>query len=83
MPGHASGQPAGVKMYNIIGTGCSTDSSDGDGIVTAENAKSDNAKIDYVNGTCSGLFGGTLHTDILNIDLYSQTYRIVKGILNE
>ncbi|HLC62337.1 MAG TPA: alpha/beta fold hydrolase [Candidatus Nanoarchaeia archaeon] len=78
-----SSQPAGVKMYNIIGTGCSTDSSDGDGIVTAENAKSDNAKIDYVNGTCSGLFGGTLHTDILNIDLYSQTYRIVKGILNE
>ncbi|MEK6891637.1 MAG: alpha/beta fold hydrolase [Nanoarchaeota archaeon] len=78
-----SNQPGGVKMYDIIGTGCSTDSSDGDGIVTAENAKLDNARINHINGTCGGVFGGTLHTDILNIDLYPETYRIVKGILNE
>ena len=78
-----SNRPGGVKMYDIIGTGCSTDSADGDGIVTAENAKLDNARIDYINGTCGGLFGGVLHTDLLNIELYPKTYRIVKGILNE
>ena len=78
-----SNQPGAEKIYDIIGTGCSTDSTDGDGVVTAENAKLDNARIDYIDGTCSGVFGGVLHTDILNIDLYPETYRIVKGILNE
>ena len=76
-------QPGGVKMHDIIGTGCSTDSTDGDGVVKAENAKLEDSRTYYVNGTCNGLFGGVLHTDILNIDLYPETYRIVKMVLNE
>ena len=78
-----SKQPSGVKMYDIIGTGCNTDSGNGDGVVTAENAKLDNTIIFYINGTCNGVFGGTLHTDLLNLNLYPETYRIVKEIMNE
>ena len=76
-------QPANVKLYAIIGQGCQMKLGNGDGIVLAENAKLRGARLYFVNGTCGGLFGGTLHTEILNIEQYPETYRIVKGILRE
>ena len=74
-------QPAKVKLYAIIGQGCKMKLSYGDGIVLSENAKLENAKLYYVNGTCTGLFGGTFHTEILNIEKYPETYSIITEIL--
>ena len=76
-------QPTKVKLYAIIGQGCQMKSGDGDGVVLSENAKLDNAKLHYVNGTCGGFFGDTLHTEILNINKYPATYNLVKEILKE
>ena len=76
-------QPSKVKIYAVIGQGCDMQSGDSDGIVSAENAKLENAKLFYVNGTCGGLFGEKLHTEILDINKYPETYRIVKKILKE
>ncbi|MBI2653074.1 alpha/beta hydrolase [Candidatus Woesearchaeota archaeon] len=76
-------QPSEVKLYAIIGQGCQMKLGDGDGIVLSENAKLENAKLYPVNGTCGGLFGGTLHTEILDIEKYPKTYNIVTNILRE
>ncbi|MBS3113610.1 alpha/beta fold hydrolase [Candidatus Woesearchaeota archaeon] len=76
-------QPAKVKLYAIIGQGCQMKFGNGDGIVLTENAKLKDASLYFVNGTCGGLFGGSLHTEILNIEQYPETYSIIKGILRE
>ncbi len=76
-----SQQPTKVKQHMIIGQGCSTNGKDGDGVVFVENAKLENASLYYVNGTCKGLFGNVLHTEILNIEEYPETYLTVKRIL--
>ena len=76
-----SDQPADAKMFSIIGQGCKTDGKDGDGVVTTESAKMENAKLFYVNGTCEGYFGSILHTDLLDIGQYPQVYKDVFGIL--
>ena len=78
-----SAQPTNVKIFSIIGQGCTTDSKDGDGVVTTESARLDNAKLFYVNGTCEGLFGGILHTELLDIGKYPQTYEDISEILKE
>ncbi len=76
-------QPAGIKLYAIIGQGCQTKLGNGDGIVLTENAKLKDAKLYFINGTCGGLFGGNLHTEILDIEKYPETYNILTGILKE
>ncbi|MBI4452797.1 alpha/beta hydrolase [Candidatus Woesearchaeota archaeon] len=76
-------QPSSAKIYAIIGQGCPMDSNDGDGIVLSENAKTENTKLLYVKGSCGGLFRKYLHTEILNIDAYPETYNIVKEALRE
>lgn len=78
-----SEQPKNVQMYNIIGEGCKMKSGNGDGVVTVQSAELANAKQFFINGTCNGIFGGTLHTELLNIDEYPQTYSIVKRILTD
>ena len=75
-------QPNKIKLYSIIGQGCQMKLGNGDGIVLTGNAKLENAELFYVNGTCGGLFGGNLHTEILNIEKYPETYRIVTEVLN-
>lgn len=76
-------QPAVARLYNVIGTGCAMDNGDGDGVVYAEDAKLDNSKSYFVKGTCSGYFGEKLHTSMLNVEKYPETYRIVADILKE
>lgn len=79
-----SKQPSKARLYTIIGQGCRMKLGDGDGIVLAENAKLGNAQQYFINGTCEGLFGGNLlHTGILNIEKYPETYRIITEILKE
>ena len=75
-------QPAKIKLYSIIGQGCKMKSGNGDGIVLVENAGLANARQSFINGTC-GLFGENLHTEILNIEKYPETYIAIKGILSE
>ncbi|MBI2656124.1 alpha/beta fold hydrolase [Candidatus Woesearchaeota archaeon] len=76
-------QPTKVRLYAIIGQGCQMKNGDGDGIVLTQNAKLTNSKLYFVNGTCSGLFGENLHTEILDIEKYPETYGIVTEILKE
>ena len=64
----------------IIGVGCNTDGSVGDGIVKNESAYLSWAKDYYVNGTCSGV--NFLHQTILDVDKYPEVYRIIKNELN-
>ena len=78
-----SKQPSKIKLYSIIGQGCQIKLGNGDGVVLAENAKLKDAKLFYVNGTCGGLFGENLHTAILDIEKYPETYGIISGILKE
>lgn len=76
-------QPEKAKLYSIIGQGCQMKLGNGDGVVLAENTKLENAKLYFVNGTCSGLFGGNLHTEMLNIEKYPQVYEILAEALKE
>ncbi len=78
-----SNQPKNAKIYAIVGQGCKMKAGDGDGVVLTENEKLENARIYYVNGSCGGLFGETLHTEVLDIERYPETYKIVKDILKE
>ncbi len=78
-----SKQPSNLRIYSVIGQGCATDNTDGDDVVATESAKLENAKLFYVNGACDEFFGNVLHTDILKIDEYPQTYKIIKEILKE
>lgn len=74
-------QPQNVRLYTIIGQGCKMDGKDGDGVVLVENAKLEKSNLYFVNGTCGGLFSKVLHTEILNVDGYPETYQIVAEIL--
>lgn len=76
-------QPKDTRIYTLIGQGCQMEYGDGDGIATVESASMKDSREYYINGTCSGFFGEVLHTAILDIDKYSETYRIVKNILKE
>lgn len=76
-------RPSKVKIYAIVGQGCQMKLGDGDGIVLTQNSKLENVKTYFINGTCNGLFGENLHTEILNIERYNETYGIVRGVLKE
>lgn len=76
-----SSQQTKVKQYIMIGQGCDTDGKDGDGVVAVENVRIDNSNLFYINGSCKGFFGKVLHTEILNVDEYTETYQTVKKIL--
>ncbi|MBI2541676.1 alpha/beta fold hydrolase [Candidatus Woesearchaeota archaeon] len=76
-------QPSKVKAYAIVGQGCEMKLGDGDGVVLSRNSKLENAKTYFVNGTCGGLFGENLHTEILNIEKYNETYGVIRSILKE
>ncbi|MBI2653292.1 alpha/beta fold hydrolase [Candidatus Woesearchaeota archaeon] len=78
-----SKQPKKAKLYIIIGRGCQMKLGDGDGVVLAENAKLENAKQYFINGTCGGLFGKNLHMEILDVEKHPETYGIVSEILKE
>ena len=72
-------EETGIPTYNIIGTGCQTNSKDGDGIVKAENAKLNYAKNYYIPGNCSGI--ELLHTSLIHPEKYPQAIEKLKEIL--
>jgi len=75
-----SGDPI-IPVSVIIGRGCDTDGADGDGVVTADNAKLPYATLRYINGTCDGFT--TLHTAMLDIERYPQAYEYLLEAIQE
>ncbi|MFH1802934.1 MAG: alpha/beta hydrolase [archaeon] len=68
-----------IEVYNIVGVGCDTGGSDGDGVVKKENAVLGGAENYFVNGTCGGF--DYLHSMIVDPNEYPETYDILKDIL--
>ncbi|RMF07205.1 hypothetical protein D6764_00300, partial [Candidatus Woesearchaeota archaeon] len=74
-------QPHFVDMTVIAGDGCVMSGGTGDGVVLLEDALLENAQNHVVNGTCAG--SKTLHTEIMDIDKYPETYQFVRlGLLS-
>jgi hypothetical protein len=71
-----------ADIYTISGKGCKTAGKDGDGVVVFENSLLDQAVSYVVVGNCTDAFGKSLHVDMLDIDLYPETYSYVSETLN-
>ena len=70
----------GVKIVNIVATGCKMGSSMGDGVVLEGNAILADAENFFVNGTCTKL--ETLHTSVLNVKAYPEVYEAIENSLS-
>ncbi len=77
----AAGQPPGIPVYNIVGTGCRTVGEDGDGVVKASSAYLPFADNLYVSGNCSGV--RMFHTGMLHPEEYPEVVELVKDILKQ
>lgn len=71
----------GVKIYTISGSGCNTDGSDGDGVVTLESSKIKETGSYVVDGVCDDAYARGLHNELLDIDKYPKVYDHIKDIL--
>jgi|GEM_PF-3467089 len=69
--------PVGV----ISGVGCDTNGKDGDGVVQADSAKLNYAKLYYVTGSCNDLLGTSFHNQLLLPDKYPGVYNTVKDFI--
>ena len=78
-----SKQPQKAALYVIAGTGCKMDGKNGDGVVLYDHAVMQNAQNYNVTGTCGGLFGEVLHTEMLDVEKYLYTFQLLKEILKE
>lgn len=68
-----------VNVTNIIGVGCDTSGSDGDGVVEKDSATLQGVQNFYVSGECSGF--DYLHSDLVDPKKYPETYEILKRAL--
>ncbi len=70
-----------IKIINIVGSGCLTDSTDGDGAVTADSSMVDFEKAGNIvlKGNCSGL--NLFHTEILDTDKYPELFEAISNSL--
>ena len=73
--------PKNAKLFNIVGLGCEMKNGNGDGVVRKEDAELENAENFYVNGNCLKL--EVLHTEILNVDKYTEVYDFIKKALKD
>ena len=71
--------PKNAEIINIVGSGCDVEGKTGDGIVRKENAELEYAQNFYINGTCTRF--RLLHTEILDIEKYSEVYDIISSVL--
>ena len=71
----------GIDYYNIRSKGCLMETEDGDGVVTLESAYLSGAEDIIINGQCLDSLQSSLHSDILNPELYPEIVNILKGIL--
>lgn len=76
--------PSYADIYAIRSGGClMEDNEDGDGIVTTRSAFLEGATNYVLNGSCDMRLDKTLHTDVLDPDLYPETYILIEKILKE
>jgi hypothetical protein len=75
--------PEGVEIHAIRSTGCKMDDHMGDGVVTNESAYLKGAQNYLIKGTCTDALQRNLHTNVLNPELYPQTYELIMEILRE
>ena len=76
-------QPLNVRIYNIIGYGCTKNNQEGDGVVFTENADLKgirNSTDYYVKGNCNEL---QFHTDLLDPEKYPESYNYMVKSLKE
>ena len=76
-------QPLNVRIYNIIGYGCTKNNQEGDGVVFTENADLKgirNSTDYYVKGNCNEL---QFHTDLLDPEKYPESYNYLVKSLKE
>ncbi|MDD5191730.1 MAG: alpha/beta hydrolase [Candidatus Nanoarchaeia archaeon] len=71
-----------IKIYNIIGIGCSMRNETGDGIIKNSSQYLDYAVNYYVNGTCDEINFNFLHESIVDPKQYPKTYEIVNKTIN-
>nr|MBA4404947.1 hypothetical protein [Nanoarchaeum sp.] len=69
-----------VKIYNIIGTNCTTDGQPSDGIALESNVYLDGAENMRINGTCEGI--KLLHNEMLNVAKYPEVMDKIYYALN-
>ena len=77
-----SKQPKKVEMYTIAGVGCGPGKNQGDGIISAQSAHLEGALQYNITGSCGGIFGEQLHTEILDVEKYPRVLGIIKQILH-
>ncbi len=69
-----------ININTISGIGCNMKDGDGDGVVSLNSSLISYAKSYIINGSCSDLLETSLHTELLNLDLYPETYEIIKEV---
>jgi len=77
-----SRDPPDIDAYTIRATGCDMSGEDGDGIALAQNVQLDFATNYEIKGRCTNLLGNDLHSNILDPDIYPQTYDLIVEILS-
>lgn len=73
-------QKPNVKIYNIIGTNCTTDGQSSDGIALESNVYLDGAENIRITGTCEGI--KLLHNEMLNVAKYPEVMDQIYYALN-
>ncbi len=76
-----SKQPQKAALSVIAGEGCTMDGKNGDGVVLYDHAVMKNAINFNVTGSCGGLFGEVLHTEMLNAEKYPEVVDTLRTIL--
>ncbi|PIZ51064.1 hypothetical protein COY27_04845 [Candidatus Woesearchaeota archaeon CG_4_10_14_0_2_um_filter_33_13] len=76
--------PFGVELYNIRSKGCLMDNQqDGDGIVTFESAYLSGAEDFVISGKCIDSLQSSLHSDVLDPEMYPQVRELILEIINK
>lgn len=70
-----------IPVYNIIGTGCFWENSEGDGIVKAQSAYLENSENIYVEGTCNGV--DFFHVKMIKPSKYPEIYKLIRDLIRK
>ena len=76
--------PAKTAIYAIRSIGCEMEGGKtGDGVTSDDSGRLEGAVNYVIAGNCTDQFKTSLHTDLLDPDLYPQTYSLLLGILQK
>jgi len=69
-----------IEINTISGVGCKMKSGEGDGVVNLNSSLIPYANSYIINGSCSDFLETSLHTELLNLELYPRTYEIIEEV---